>query len=441
MAGVNRTAQLKFAHPGLATTATRAGGRLVIQNDIGTTDAHVIVIHVKDLTVSVTYTDVHAERLAFFQDMLKPRGVTWDQQRTAVLAAGAPFYLATGRIEAADADGCRAYLEFLGSRLVFLIDWNRARKQLRGFLRGPDRLALLLSGRRKPRSGIAASWNWAARGWSTRRSRPPPDRRCISATGCATCWAMPRRWHSCASSSAPRPRDLLSGTSHALIHDRIRVTLATHFSNEEHQLLRVAADHAGLIFELASLVRDGMQAERGRRRQTRQAGAPVRARCGPTGHRRRARRSAAARTTRYSCRLLEAADDAADELEDAAFLLDLDTLQGKALDALQTLADLLVEASQEWIKALGHATQIGHAAGRAEAEDFLTAIDRVSALEHQADDAERALTVAAIRTRARIFVSCTCSPRSVPGSRPRPMRLKHASLMLRDHVLEDVIDG
>ena len=117
----------------------------MIQNDIGTTDAHVIVIHVQDLTVSVTYTDVHPERLAFFQDMLKPRSVTWESERTAVLAAGAPFYLATGRIEATDADACRANLEFLGSRLVFLIDWNRARKQLRGFLRGPDRVALLRS--------------------------------------------------------------------------------------------------------------------------------------------------------------------------------------------------------------------------------------------------------------------------------------------------------
>ena len=29
---------------------------------------------------------------------------------------------------------------------------------------------------------------------------------------------------------------LLSGASHALIHDRIRVALATHFSNEERQL-------------------------------------------------------------------------------------------------------------------------------------------------------------------------------------------------------------
>ena len=88
MAGVNRTARLKFHHPGLATTASRAGGRLVIQNDIGTTDAHVIVVHVQDRVVSVTYTDVHAERLAFFQAMLQPQKFIWDAGRTAVLAAG-----------------------------------------------------------------------------------------------------------------------------------------------------------------------------------------------------------------------------------------------------------------------------------------------------------------------------------------------------------------
>src|ERR1035438_9500540 len=52
---------------------------------------------------------------------------------------------------------------------------------------------------------------------------------------------------------------LLSGQSQTLIHDRIRVTLAAHFSNEERQLLGLAADHAGLIFELATAVRDGLQ--------------------------------------------------------------------------------------------------------------------------------------------------------------------------------------
>ena len=68
MRGVRRTAPLKFDHPGLGTTATRADGRLVLQNDIGTTDAHVLVVHVEGRLVTVTYTDVHLQRLLFFQE-------------------------------------------------------------------------------------------------------------------------------------------------------------------------------------------------------------------------------------------------------------------------------------------------------------------------------------------------------------------------------------
>ncbi|WP_134492974.1 hypothetical protein [Methylocella tundrae] len=62
-------------------------------------------------------------------------------------------------------------------------------------------------------------------------------------------------------------------------------------------------------------------------------------------------------------RLLEAADDAADQLEDAASLLGLRVLEGKAVDALQILADLLVEGAQEWIRL--SATQRKLAAPRA----------------------------------------------------------------------------
>jgi uncharacterized protein Yka (UPF0111/DUF47 family) len=438
MAGLNRTAKLKFVHPGLATTATRAGGQLVIQNDIGTTDAHVIVIHVQDLTVSVTYTDVHAERMAFFQDMLKPRGVIWETQRTAVLTAGSPFYLATGRFEAADTDASCDYLTFLGSRLVFLIDWNRARKQLRQFLRGPDRLTLLawaaetevghrgfleLGGARLVNQAIEATAG---------SSMHFGDRLC-DVLGDAETLAFLRFVFQTATEG------LLSGASHALIHDRIRVTLATHFSNEERQLLRIAADHAGLIFELASLVRDGLQASA--------EAADKRAK--------RARRfehdaDQLVAETRQAIRrrpefgiflaLLRGADDAADELEDAAFLLDLDMLDGKPLENLQTLADLLVEDSQEWIKALSHTTQIGLSAGRAETEDFLTAIDRVTALEHEADDAERALAACAVKhakdfRQLHVFTTIGAKFEAAADA------LKHVSLMLRDHVLEDVIDG
>ncbi len=438
MAGVNRTAKLKFNHPGLAATATRAGGRLVIQNDIGTTDAHVIVIHVEGLAVSVAYTDVHAERLAFFQDMLKSQKVVWEKDRTDVLGAGTAFYLATGRVEAADEQACRDYLTFLGSRLVFLIDWNRARKQLRGFLRGADRLVLLrwaadaeighrgfleLGGARLVNQAIEAVAGSAMHFG---------DRLC-DVLGDAPTLDFLRFVFRTATEG------LLSGQSGALIHDRVKVTLAAHFSNEERQLLRIGADHAGIIFELASLARDALQADRD--------GAGKRAR--------RARgfehdadalvvaaREAVARRPDYAVflRLLQTADDAADELEDAVSLIGLDALQGEPLEALQILADLLVEAAQEWIKALGHASQIGRAAGDAETEDFLTAIDRIGALEHQADDAQRALTASTVQ-HARDFRQLHLF--SAIGDRLEEAAdaLKHASLILHEHVLGDVIYG
>ena len=69
MAGLNRTRELKFDHPGLGTTATRTGDKLVIQNDIGMTEAHVLVVHVEREQVTLTYTDIHIARLVFFQNL------------------------------------------------------------------------------------------------------------------------------------------------------------------------------------------------------------------------------------------------------------------------------------------------------------------------------------------------------------------------------------
>ena len=89
MAGLNRIAKLKFGHPGLGTTATRVDERLVIQNDIGTTDAHVIVIHVEKLRVSITHSDIHPERLKFFTTLLGRNKVVWSDEGSH----GKAFYL------------------------------------------------------------------------------------------------------------------------------------------------------------------------------------------------------------------------------------------------------------------------------------------------------------------------------------------------------------
>lgn len=438
MAGVNRTTKLKFNHPGLATTATRSGSRLVIQNDIGTTDAHVIVIHVEALTVSVTYTDVHPERLAFFKEMLQSQAVTWDKESTAMLAGGAAFYMATGHVEAKDIGSCGAYLEFLGSRLVFLIDWNHARKQLRGFLRGPDRVALL---------SWAAEKEIGHRGFLELGGAHLVN-RAIEATAGSSMHFGDRLCEVLGDTEAvaflhfvfqTATEGLLSNESPSLLHDRIRVTLAAQFSNEQRQLLRLAADHAGLIFELASLVRDALHAgsddaeKRIRRARRFEHDAD---------HLLIETREAVRLRPDYAIflPLMEAADNAADGLEDAAFLIGLGKLHGKPLNALTSLADLLAEASQEWIKAVGHATQIGLAASALETEDFLAAIDRLGTLERQADDAERALTATAIED-AKDFRELYLYTKIGAQLEEASDAMRHASLILRDYMLEDVIDG
>ena len=107
---------------------------------------------------------------------------------------------------------------------------------------------------------------------------------------------------------------------------------------------------------------------------------------------------------------------------------------------MRTLADLVVEATQEWIKALGHAAQIGLAETQAETEDFLAAIDRIATLERQADDAHRTLEAVGVKA-ARDFRQLHLSATVGGKLEATADALKKASLILRDHVLDDVIDG
>ena len=133
MRGVNRTAALKFDHPGLATTATRDRNRLIIQNDIGTTDTHVLIAYVEDVAVSIMYSDIHARRLEFFRHRLNE--FSWMvANRRSPDSEDEMFYLATGIFDAADEAALDRALEHLGATLVFLIDWNKARKCLRLFV-------------------------------------------------------------------------------------------------------------------------------------------------------------------------------------------------------------------------------------------------------------------------------------------------------------------
>ena len=127
MAGIHETSGLKFTHPGLNTTAARDDVRLSIQNDLGSTPKHVIVIHVDERVVTIAYTDVHRSRLRFLQGLLDAYTLTWTSTSTSERG---PIVMTVGKYVADAATDIERFLRFVGSRLVFLIDWNRARKRL-----------------------------------------------------------------------------------------------------------------------------------------------------------------------------------------------------------------------------------------------------------------------------------------------------------------------
>src|SRR5262249_3471806 len=127
MKGVNETASLKFDHPGLVTTAAHEADQLTIQNDLGATQNHVLVIHVEGLFATLMYADIHRSRIRFLQEMLQTYDVQWPRGETA---ASDEHQMMIGHFTAETPEHLDRYLTFLGSRLVFLIEWNRARKRL-----------------------------------------------------------------------------------------------------------------------------------------------------------------------------------------------------------------------------------------------------------------------------------------------------------------------
>ena len=82
MRGIRETAPLKFDRLGLQTTAARDNDHLAIQNDLGVADAHVVVIHVRELKATIIYTDVYRSRARFIRELLEPHHIVWTRRST-----------------------------------------------------------------------------------------------------------------------------------------------------------------------------------------------------------------------------------------------------------------------------------------------------------------------------------------------------------------------
>ncbi len=445
MRGVNRTSRLRFDHPGLGTTATRSRGRLVIQNDIGTTDAHVLVVHVTADGVTVTYTDVHLQRLLFFQSLFREHPFDWQDTRLVQdrQMADGLYHVAVGRYASAEPERTAALLEFLGSRLVFLIDWNRARKQLRTLVGKKGSLQLLewAAGQDLGHMGflrlggahaVFDALDFAARG------RGHFGQTLEDVLG----RERAERFLQFVMRSAAT--ELLAGRSESLVHDELRAELLRQLRGSSQSVLDLVCEHAGLVVEIASAVRDallGLAHADGQQAAERLA---VRCKNWESDADRIVSevRDAArlAPEAAYLQELVQRADDVADDLEETAFLVTLlrrAGVGGVLLGALASLAARLVAGSQELVKALETVRTLGPGATREDLRDFLEAIHRIGRIEHETDELKRrvAAQLAEAGSSAR---EIHLAAESAAELELAADHLQHTALLLRDRVLSQL---
>jgi uncharacterized protein Yka (UPF0111/DUF47 family) len=447
MAGVERTAPLKFDHPGLGTSATRNGDALLIQNDIGATEAHVVMACVNGLAVTLTYTDVHPQRLRFFQNMLADAGLAWDDlhSRPADGIAGADlFYMTVGRFTAKDVTGLCAFLKRFGSRIVFLIDWNKARKRLGLFV--PNSLAVELL-------------NWAAERDLGHRAFLQLGGERLIYEALEQAVRTPLRYgeplHEMLGAEAARDFlrfvleaaavGLRDGHSAMLVRDRVRAELFSNFRTAEQRLLAEAARHAAIIVKIAQRLYDALSrgeppggenhlgnAKRAKELES-EADEIVR------GVRSTVQRIGSGEIFQ---RIVEIADDAADELEDAAFLGSVqvggdDPQQGPA--PLRRLVELMVAGARCYERAIAAAPLMRRGA-REPVQNFVEAVEGLVTIEHQTDAIERDVLVAlmAAPIEPRLFYLFRTIAQHIESATDA---LTRAGLTLRDHVLgEAMID-
>ncbi len=403
--GVERTQRLRFDHPGLATVATRSKDALVIQNDIGETDAHVVVVRVVERSVTVIYTDVHLPRLLFLQRMLVGHEIDWEDTRSrgGGKASGDLYHLAVGRFRADSESAVQDFLELLGSRLVFLIDWNRARKRLRDLVgnraavelldwaaeREHGHLAFLLAG---GEALVYDALNFAT-GRTTRAGESLVD--ALGEPAASSYLHAVLRICS---------EGLLAKRSLALIGDEVRAELVGYVRTARQELFELIVVHAELVVSIGESARDALE----------QA-----ALAHPSRDRSDIARLASdweqraddlVKEVREACAraedptpfldLIREADDVADALEEATYswsLLPQGQVTGEVLDNSQRMIALVLDAARSHLRAVQLAREVQRGSPSEDMDSFLEATHRIVALERDADDSLRTVQAALVR--------------------------------------------
>ncbi len=441
MRGVESTRKLKFDHPGLATTAARSGTRLTIQNDIGETDAHVVLVTVEAEAVTVTYTDVHLPRVKFFIGLLRNFPVQWsglDRKSAEGLGEEAAFYLVTGRYQTGDRRD--VFLEAIGASLVFLIDWNRARKLLRTWISKGDAIDVL---------------DWAARSRVGHRGLLELGGSELVAS--AVRRAAPNRIgfgerldHALGREAAVdflktvlrvSAEALLEGISVRLARDRIEADLIRHLQRVDTTLLAIVIRQCGLAREIAAGIAKCIAEQQARRPWDRAALAS-------RAHHIEEKADRIAIETRgeiarlganASIRgLVDRMEEAIDELEQAAFVASIipPEVAPQLLEPLAGLCATVICGTEATAAGVAAAAEMPEG-NRADSEDALAAVGRLIDVEHRADVAEREVmgTVMQGEFDLKTALSVIDLARTLERATDRLAGFGH---ILREHVLADL---
>src|SRR4029077_20591890 len=212
---------------------------------------HLLVIHVSGLSATLTYADVHRSRIRFLQEMLQTHDVRWTRGE---MPAGEDYQVVVGQFDAETTEQLEHYLTFLGSRLVFLIDWNRARKRLTQLVGKSDALALLkwsadnnIGHQGFLKAGDVQIVETALERAFAHEIRPGARLDKWLGADAARSFLM--------SVIRTTSLGLSAGHSLSLIEDEIEAELLRYLKSNDQQMLADAADHAGMIFELDDRVR------------------------------------------------------------------------------------------------------------------------------------------------------------------------------------------
>jgi len=444
MRGVNATRRLKFDHPGLDTTVARMGDRLSIQNDIGTTDAHVLCVTVRPAEVALTYTDVHRIRADFFVSLFAALpSVVWSkpaERRVAGLAEGEAFHLVTATLGSEDAAARERFLEAIGAALVFLIDWNKARKQLQRFV-GKAEAVEILRRAAEHRHGHRAFLEMGGADLVEGAVQRVAAGRIAYGVRLDRALGAPAAVDFLGRVLRIAAEGLLAGRSDRLVRDGVDADLAGRLERTGSSLLQGVVAQAGLAHALATGLSTALAG--------RSDGGGDVAAFAATAKRIEEKADRLALDLRLGAErfglagevepLIDAMEESIDALEEAAFFLSVlppagvGDLGDARLAGLATAAVRAAEAAARMADAASCVPD-GH---RADVEDALAALGDLVAVEHEADDLERAAIAAALAADAapaRVVATIACARRIEDATD----RLTRAGHLMRLHVIGDL---